>query len=89
MALKDWIAERLTEELSPSRLVVADESEQHRGHAGWRDGGETHFRLDIVSDAFAGKSRVERHRLVNSLLGEAFARGLHAVAIKARAPGES
>jgi BolA family transcriptional regulator, general stress-responsive regulator len=89
MALKDWIAERLTEELSPTRLVVADESEQHRGHAGWRDGGETHFRLDIVSDAFAGKSRVERHRLVNSLLGEAFACGLHAVAIKARAPGES
>ena len=66
MALKDWIAERLTEELSPSRLVVEDESDQHRGHSGWRDGGETHFRLDIVSEAFAGKSRVERHRLVNS-----------------------
>ena len=88
MALKGWIAERLTEELSPTRLVVEDESDQHRGHSGWRDGGETHFRLDIVSEAFAGKNRVERHRLVNSLLGEAFARGLHALAISARAPGE-
>ena len=51
-------------------------------------GGETHFRLDIVSEAFEGKSRVERHRLVNEALGEAFARGLHALAIRARAPGE-
>ena len=88
MTMRDWIAERLTERLGPTHLVVADESEQHRGHGGWRQGGETHFRLDIVSDAFAGKSRVERHRLVNTVLGEAFARGLHAVAINARAPGE-
>jgi BolA protein len=88
MALKDWIAERLTVELSPTHLVVADESELHRGHGGWREGGETHFQLDIVSEAFAGKSRVERHRLVNGLLAEAFGRGLHALAIRAKAPGE-
>lgn len=88
MTLKEWIARRIEVELNPDHLVVADESHQHVGHAGWREGGETHFRLDIVSEAFAGKSRVERHRLVNQVLGEAFARGLHALAIKARAPGE-
>jgi len=88
MMLKNWIAERLTERLAPRELVVTDESEQHRGHGGWREGGETHFRLHIVSEAFAGKSRVERHRLVNALLAEAFERGLHALAISAKAPGE-
>ena len=88
MTLGDWIAERLRAELHPVHLAVEDESAQHAGHSGWREGGETHFRLDIVSDAFAGKSRVERHRLVNGLLADAFARGLHALAIRARAPGE-
>ena len=88
MTLQAWIAQTLEENLRPTHLVVTDESHQHQGHAGWREGGETHFRLDIVSAAFAGKSRVERHRLVNGLLTEAFERGLHALAIKARAPGE-
>ncbi len=88
MSLKDWITATLQERLDPTRLAVEDESHRHAGHAGWREGGETHFRLDIVSPAFEGKSRVERHRLVNAALAEAFARGLHALAIKARAPGE-
>ena len=88
MTLTELITHRLQERLRPTHLVVTDESEQHHGHAGWREGGETHFRLDIVSEAFSGKSRVERHRLVNEVLGEAFARGLHALAVKARAPGE-
>jgi BolA protein len=88
MALNDWISETLRERLHPISLSVVDESHQHIGHAGWREGGETHFRLDIVSDAFAGKSRVERHRIVNEAVAEAFQRGLHALAIKARAPGE-
>ena len=88
MRLADWITRVLTGALRPTHLVVTDESEQHRGHGGWREGGETHFRLDIVSEAFGGKSRVERHRLVNEALGPAFARGLHALAIRARAPGE-
>ena len=88
MSLKDWIDATLQERLHPTSLSVVDESHQHIGHAGWREGGETHFRLDIVSAAFAGKSRVERHRMVNEVLGEAFQRGLHALAIKARAPGE-
>ncbi len=88
MTLKDWIDAALRERLHPMSLSVLDESHQHIGHAGWREGGETHFRLDIVSAAFAGKSRVERHRMVNDVLADAFQRGLHALAIKARAPGE-
>jgi len=88
MTLTDWITQTLQERLHPSQLTVTDESEQHRGHGGWREGGETHFRVHIVSDAFIGKSRVERHRLVNDILKEAFDRGLHALAVHAKAPGE-
>ena len=65
MTLQHWITQVLQESLQPTELTVTDESEQHHGHAGWREGGETHFRLYIVSEAFSGKSRVERHRLVN------------------------
>jgi BolA protein len=88
MSLKDWITATLRERLDPTRLVVEDESQQHFGHAGWREGGETHFRIDVVSRAFEGKSRVERHRVVNAALAGAFERGLHALAIQAKAPGE-
>jgi BolA family transcriptional regulator, general stress-responsive regulator len=88
MTLSDWITQALQERLQPTALTVKDESEQHHGHAGWREGGETHFRLYIVSEAFSGKSRVERHRLVNEVLKGAFDRGLHALAIQAKAPGE-
>ncbi|HEV7873097.1 MAG TPA: BolA family protein [Enterovirga sp.] len=86
MSLKDWIVETLTRELDPIELQVNDESHQHAGHSGWREGGETHFRIDVVSPAFAGKSRIERHRIVNAVLAPAFDRGLHALAIDARAP---
>ena len=86
MSLKDWINATLRERLTPITLAVVDESHQHVGHAGWREGGETHFSVDIVSPAFAGKSRVERHRMVNEAVAEAFQRGLHALAIKARTP---
>jgi BolA protein len=79
----------VTRELRPTELKIVDESHLHAGHAGSREGGETHFRIDVVSEAFAGKSRVARHRMVNELLADAFARdGLHALAIRARAPGE-
>jgi BolA protein len=87
VSLKDWIVETLTRELNPIELQVNDESHQHAGHSGWREGGETHFRIDVVSPAFAGKSRIERHRIVNAVLAPAFERGLHALAIEARAPG--
>jgi BolA protein len=88
VTLRDWIDETLRRDFSAASVSVTDESHLHAGHAGWREGGETHFRVDVVSDLFAGKSRVERHRLVNQALAPAFARGLHALAIKARAPGE-
>ncbi len=89
MTLKEWISATLHERLHPISLSVEDESHRHIGHAGWREGGETHFRLDIVSRAFEGKSRVERHRIVNEALSEAFQRGLHALAIRARAPEDA
>lgn len=88
MTLKSWITRTLEERLQPLALQVEDQSHQHAGHAGWREEGETHFHIDIVSAAFAGKSRVERHRMVNAALGEAFERGLHALALNARAPGD-
>jgi BolA protein len=88
MPLAEWITDTLKATLRPTRLTVTDESEQHRGHGGWREGGETHFRIDIVSDAFVGKSRVARHRLVNEALKGAFERGLHALAISAKTPSE-
>ena len=85
---KDRITAKLTAALSPERLVVTDESENHRGHGGWREGGETHFRVEVVASAFAGRSRVERHRMVNAALAEELAERVHALAIVARAPGE-
>ena len=88
MTLQHWITQALQTRLQPTELTVRDESEQHHGHAGWREAGETHFRLHIVSEAFSGKSRVERHRLVNEVLKGAFDRGLHALAIQTKAPGE-
>ena len=88
MSLKDWIVETLTRELEPSELRVDDESHLHAGHGGWRPSGETHFRINVVSKAFAGKSRVECHRIVNGMLAPAFAQGLHALAVTAKAPAE-
>lgn len=88
MTMNELIETRLRENLGPIDLAVIDESHQHAGHAGWREGGETHYRIEVVSPLFSGKSRVDRHRMVNAALGEAFARGLHALAIQAKAPGE-
>jgi BolA family transcriptional regulator, general stress-responsive regulator len=89
VSLKDRMAETVTRALNPTELSIDDESHLHAGHAGSREGGETHFRIDVVSEAFAGKSRVARHRMVNELLADAFGQdGLHALAIRARAPGE-
>ncbi len=75
--------------LKPSRLDVINESELHAGHRNSPGTGESHFRILIVSDAFAGKSRVERHRLVNDLLKEELAGGVHALALSTIAPGEA
>jgi BolA protein len=80
------IKETLTEAFRPSRLNVVDESHLHKGHAGHRPEGETHFRVEIAAEAFRGKSRVETHRMINRALAGEFARGLHALAIEATAP---
>lgn len=89
MTTRDRIAEKLNQAFAPARLDVQDESHQHAGHAGSRPGGETHFRVHIVSEAFQGKSRIERHRMVNAVLTQELAGGVHALAIHASAPGEA
>ena len=68
---------------------MSDESHLHEGHSGHRPGGETHLRLYIVSPAFQGKSRIERHRMINAVLAGELAGPVHALAIKAQAPGET
>ena len=89
MPVRDAIAEKLNAAFAPLRLDVADESHQHVGHAGHRPGGETHFRVTIVAEAFRGKSRIERHRLINGALAGELSGGVHALAIHASAPGEA
>ncbi len=90
MVVKDRIVATLTQGLRPQALDVIDESHQHAGHMGSRAGGETHFRVRITADAFAGKSRVDRHRAVNALLADELRPdGVHALAIEAKAPGEA
>jgi BolA protein len=88
MSTKDIIINRLRETFLPESLDVADESHLHEGHAGHRPGGETHFRVYIVSPAFEGKSRIERHRMINAALAKELAGSVHALAIHARSPKE-
>ena len=88
MPVRDVIVAKLSAKFAPIHLEVIDESSRHQGHAGSRPGGETHFRVRIVSAAFAGKSRVERHRAVNELLAPELKAGVHALAIEPAAPGE-
>ena len=84
----DRIEKKLTEALAPDSVKVRDESHQHEGHAGHRPGGQTHFRVYIVAKAFAGKTRVDRHRLVNAILSDELKGGVHALALHTQAPGE-
>jgi BolA family transcriptional regulator, general stress-responsive regulator len=88
MRTADLITKKLTEAFAPLSLKVLDESQQHEGHAGHRPGGQTHYRIYIVSEAFKGKTRLERHRMINQLLSAEFTGGIHALAIHAAAPGE-
>ncbi len=88
MTRKDAIQQILTDAFTPTALNVADDSHKHAGHAGANPDGNSHFTVTIVADAFTGKSRVERHRMVYEALATHFAEGLHALAIQAKAPGE-
>ncbi|MDA1116452.1 MAG: BolA family transcriptional regulator [Proteobacteria bacterium] len=87
MSTAEQIRARLAS-LQPQVLELEDESERHRGHAGYREGGGTHWRLIIVAQAFAGKPTLARHRLVYQALGEMMQHPIHALAITARAPDE-
>jgi BolA protein len=80
------ITEKLRDAFEPSVLDVSDDSHKHKGHSGARPEGETHFRVHIVSPAFTGLTRIERHRAVNSVLADELAGPVHALAISAEAP---
>src|SRR4030081_3305461 len=89
MSTKDIITNKLRKTFSPESLDITDESHLPEAHAGHSLGGETHFRVYIVSPAFQGKSRVERHLMINATLAGALAGLVHALEIKAHAPGEA
>ena len=88
MSLSETIRARLAA-LQPVSLDVVDESEQHHGHSGWREGGGTHWRVAIVSPRFAGQSPVARHRMVYQAIGELMQNPIHALAITASTPEEA
>jgi BolA protein len=79
---------RLSSALSPSSVELIDDSEQHRGHGGYNPAGESHFTLRIESPAFSGKGRVDRQRLIYAALGDLMEGRVHALSIRATAPGE-
>jgi BolA protein len=86
----DTIEQKLTDAFAPQSLKVMDESHLHdHTHAGHRPEGETHYRVYIVAEAFKGKSRIDRHRMINAALAAELAGGVHALAIHATAPGEN
>ena len=89
MSMAHRIREKLIAALNPDRLEIVDESHRHAGHAGSRPGGETHFRVEVVAAAFAGKSRLERQRLVYAALKDEMSQQIHALSLITRAPGEA
>ncbi|MGD1877167.1 MAG: BolA family protein [Kiloniellaceae bacterium] len=88
MAVAETIERKLTEALAPQRLKIVDDSEKHKGHGGYREGGETHFRVEVVSDAFAGQNRVARQRRVYEILAAELDAGVHALQLKTLTPEE-
>ncbi len=89
MGMRDRIEARLRSQFAPASLEVIDESALHAGHVGARAGGETHYRVALVSAEFAGKNRVNRHRLIYAALADEIAGGVHALSLDARAPDEA
>ena len=88
-AVAQAITRKLSDAFSPSRLEVTDDSERHAGHSGARPGGESHFTVVIQSAAFAGVSRIQRQRSVHAILTEELAGPVHALSLRALAPGEA
>lgn len=81
MSMTETLHARLTEAFAPEQLEIVDESESHRGHAGYQDGGESHFRVTIRAAAFASMGRIQRHRAVHAALGPAVVGRIHALAL--------
>lgn len=88
MTTTETIETKLRHAFTPEAFELIDESERHRGHSGYREGGESHFRLRMVAAAFAGEDRVARQRAVNRVLAEELAGPVHALAMELKAPGE-
>lgn len=88
MTVAETIAEKLQKAFSPTSLVVEDQSHMHKGHAGHRPGVETHFHVTIVSAAFDGVARVQRHRMVTEVLKNEIGNPIHALALKTQTPNE-
>lgn len=88
MRVAETIEKKLRDAFAPERLDIEDESHLHAGHAGAREGGQSHFKLDIVADAFAGKSRLERQRMIYAVLAEELEGPVHALSMSARTPSE-
>ena len=88
MSVAATIESKLTAALQPTRVQVIDESELHKGHAGHRPGGQSHFRVEIVSAAFDGQSRIARQRRVYEILAAELQAGVHALALKTLTPAE-
>lgn len=81
MSITEEITARLDQAFAPRELEVVDDSESHRGHAGFREGGESHFNVRIRADAFDGQSRIARHRAVHAALGKDLVGRIHALAL--------
>jgi BolA protein len=88
LAVAETIERKLTEALAPQRLKIVDDSEKHKGHGGYREGGETHFSVEVVSAAFAGQNRVARQRRVYEILAAELADRVHALQLKTLTPEE-
>jgi BolA protein len=88
MSVEDRIREKLTKAFAPAALEIVNDSASHAGHAGSPQTGESHFSIKVVSASFAGKSRLERHRMVNEVLAEELKDKVHALAVSALTPEE-
>ena len=89
MSVAEQLRAALERALHPTRLEITDDSERHRGHGGWREGGESHFRVVVVSERFRGLSRVDRQRLVHEAAAELLRERIHALSIRALTPTEA
>lgn len=89
MPVAETIREKLEMALKPDLLEIEDDSHRHKGHAGHRPGGETHFNVTVVSAAFNGRTRIERHRLVTAALAAEMGNPIHALALKTLTPEEA